>query len=746
MAAIVQSSTDAVITKSVDGTIRTWNPGAAVLYGASADDMIGRSIDLLIPEGERSTEQALRARISAGDSVSGLRCTRMRSDGSPIDIVMSMSAVRDESGEVVAVASLSRAVSAHERDAERFAALLEAAPDAILGIDRAGTVAVANAQAANMFGYPREGLLGLPLAQLLPEDARVVHAAHVAAFREDPQTRAMGVGMSLVARRRDGSVFPVEISLAPATPGADGYVIAAVRDVSLRVRLEVAARENAARLRQLAESVDVMFILLDLQAPEVLYISPASRTIFGLEPEDFLTTEDPISLVVHPDDRQQVAETFLVAVSEGRPAVSEHRALHANGDVRWVRTVNQPVADAPETRSVITVEDITEQVRAAQALREAELAARQANDAKNHFLSRMSHELRTPLNAVLGFGQILQYELADTPHLEAVDQIVKGGRHLLNLINDVLDIARIESGEMSISRESVPLDGLIDESLQLMAPMAADASVSMRWDGANGELCVFADRQRLRQVLLNLLSNAIKYNRRDGQVWLDVSQRDGEINIAVWDDGPGIPESMRSRLFVPFDRLGADAGGVDGTGIGLALTRSLIELMGGRVEVSPAAVSGVGFTVVLPMAVDRPRLMSHDDRARADGPVPPPGSLTLLYVEDNEPNVRVVEHVLSLRPEWRMIHAGLGRLGVDMATTHRPDLVLLDLHLPDGPGADVLTALRADARTSRTPVVIVTADATAVLSKRLLTEGAQRLLVKPFELPELLAILDEHVG
>lgn len=735
-----------MITKAVDGTIRTWNPGAASLYGASADDMIGRSIDLITPESERPSEQALRARVAAGESVSGLRCSRRRLDGSPIDIVMSMSAVRDEEGRVVAVASLSRAVSAHERDAERFAALLEAAPDAIIGVDPAGMVAVANAQAASMFDYPREQLLGLPLEQLLPEEARLAHAAHVAKFRRHPQTRAMGMGMSLVARRRDGSVFPVEISLAPDAAGPAGYVIAAVRDVSLRERLEVASRENAARLRQLAESVDVMFILLDLRTPEVLYISPASRTIFGREPEDFAAAADPISLVVHPDDRQRVSESFLLAVSEGRPAVSEHRALHTNGEVRWIRTVNQPVAETPATRTVVTVEDITDRVRAAHALQEAELAARQANDAKNHFLSRMSHELRTPLNAVLGFGQILQYELADTPHLEAVNQIVKGGRHLLNLINDVLDIARIESGEMSISRESVPLDGLIDESLQLMAPVAADASVSMRWDGANGNLCVFADRQRLRQVLLNLLSNAIKYNRRDGHVWIDVSQRDGEICITVWDDGPGIPEVMRSRLFVPFDRLGADAGGVDGTGIGLALTRSLTELMGGRVEVSPVAVSGVGFSVLLPMAVDRPNRASPDDRVRTSGHVPPAGSLTLLYVEDNEPNVRVVEHVLTLRPEWRMIHAGLGRLGIDMAMTHHPELVLLDLHLPDGPGSDVLAALRADARTSGTPVVVVTADATEVLSRRLLSQGAQRFLVKPFELSELLAILDEHAS
>ena len=303
-----------------------------------------------------------------------------------------------------------------------------------------------------------------------------------------------------------------------------------------------------------------------------------------------------------------------------------------------------------------------------------------------------------------------------------------------------------ESGEMSISRESVPLDGLIDESLQLMAPVAADASVSMTWDRVNGELCVLADRQRLRQVLLNLLSNAIKYNRRDGHVWIDVASHDGEARVTVWDDGPGIPESMRSRLFVPFDRLGADAGGVDGTGIGLALTRSLTELMGGRVEVSPATTSGVGFTVVLPTAVERPSPPSPDDRARTGTDLPAPGSLTLLYVEDNEPNVRVVEHVLALRPEWRMIHAGLGRLGVDMAMTHQPDLVLLDLHLPDGPGADVLAALRADARTNATPVVVVTADATEVLSRRLLDQGAQRLLVKPFELAELLAILDEHAS
>ena len=214
---------------------------------------------------------------------------------------------------------------------------------------------------------------------------------------------------------------------------------------------------------------------------------------------------------------------FVEDAGAGLAAVSEHRMITEDGDVRWVNAVATPVLvpDGPTERTVITMEDVTDRVLSAEALRTAEAAARAANDSKNQFLSRMSHELRTPLNAVLGFGQLLSRQLAGTEHAEAVDYVLKGGQHLLDLINDVLDISRIESGQMSLSMETVNLAALVDETLQLMRPLASAANVTLEPASGDPTVMLLADRQRVRQILLNLLSNAVKYNKDGGRVWVE---------------------------------------------------------------------------------------------------------------------------------------------------------------------------------------------------------------------------------
>jgi protein-histidine pros-kinase len=503
-----------------------------------------------------------------------------------------------------------------ERSDRQFRALLEAAPDAIVGVDGSGRIVVVNAEAGRLFGYTRDELIGSAVEMLLPEAARAAHTAHRQAFAAHPEPRPMGAGLGLSARRKDGSVFPVEISLSGNIDGEDSLVVAAVRDVTAWREIE-------------------------------------------------------------------------------------------------------------------------------SALRDAVAAAQAANEAKTLFLSRMSHELRTPLNAVLGFGQLLQRQLAGSEYAEAIGHIVKGGHHLLDLINDVLDIARIESGEMSISSEPVPVTGIVEETLQLMQPLAESADVTLLLLPGAADDYVLADRQRLRQVLLNLLSNAIKYNRPGGRVWLGWHAAGGRVAIGVRDDGPGIEPSVQDRLFTPFDRLGAEASGVDGTGIGLALTRSLTEMMGGSIAVESSREQGSTFTVTLQCT-----------EAHAAVPQSSPGSLdadyeladappaTLLYIEDNAPNVRVIEHLLRLRPQWRLMHAALGSLGIELADAHEPDLVLLDLHLPDLSGREVLAAIRARPAMRHTPVVVLTADASAGLAHRIRDAGATDYLTKPLDIDRLLGYLD----
>jgi CheY-like chemotaxis protein/two-component sensor histidine kinase len=332
----------------------------------------------------------------------------------------------------------------------------------------------------------------------------------------------------------------------------------------------------------------------------------------------------------------------------------------------------------------------------------------------------------------------------DPDDVEAIRQLLKGGRHLLELINDVLDIARIEAGETSVSNEPIAVAELVDEAVALMAPMAEDAGVSVMTLVQQASCFALADRQRLRQVLLNLLSNAIKYNRRGGKVWLGREVTDTHVAISVHDDGPGIPLELQPRLFTAFDRLGAEAGGVDGSGIGLTLTKSLAELMGGTLTFESPPGRGATFTVTLPRTEPTPAIAPTPPTAPAgDRPGATDRQLTVLYIEDNEPNVRVVEHLLRLREEWHLLHASLGSLGTELARAHRPELILLDLHLPDGSGVDVLQRLKSDPATSASPVVILTADAMSRQARRLLSLGAERYVTKPLDVTELLAILDE---
>ena len=401
-------------------------------------------------------------------------------------------------------------------------------------------------------------------------------------------------------------------------------------------------------------------------------------------------------------------------------------------------------ADGNFVMSRSTVVDITDRRRAEKRMREAKDEAERANAAKSEFLSRMSHELRTPLNAILGFGQLLEMDGLGPDHAESVSHILKAGRHLTSLINEVLDLARIEARRLALSIEPVPANEVIAETLDLIRPLAAARSLMLSAEEAHGEAeHVLADRQRLKQVLLNLVSNAVKYNHEGGTVRVACEMATGDrVRISVSDTGAGIPPEQVERLFMPFERLGADRTATEGTGLGLALSKGLAEAMGGEIGVLSTVGRGSIFWVDLskaaPIADGVPEELDV-------GPTQaePDGSMTVLYIEDNLPNFRLVERVLARRPSVMLLSAMQGSLGLDLARDHRPDLILLDLHLPDIPGQEVLERLRSEPTTSDIPVVVVSADATAGQVERLMASGARAYLTKPIDVRQLLRILDE---
>jgi len=387
-------------------------------------------------------------------------------------------------------------------------------------------------------------------------------------------------------------------------------------------------------------------------------------------------------------------------------------------------------------------EDVTARKETETAVEAARVALEAASAAKSEFLSRMSHELRTPLTAILGFSELLGFEDL-TDHQQAnLRHISMAGQHLLALINEVLDISRIESGTMSLSAEPVDVTDVLDELVVLLGPQSGGRRVTVDVSQIDCGVHVMADRQRLKQVLLNLMSNAIKYNRDGGSVRVVCRRADGQLRIEVADEGYGLTQDQVERLFRPFERLGAEIGSIEGTGIGLALSKGLIEAMGGRIGAVSIVDRGSTFWIELPLTAGPLESASIETQPP---PAAPPGgaSHTVLYIEDNQANRRLVQEILARRPRITLLLATHGSRGIEVAREQQPELILLDLHLPDMPGREVLRALQGDPATRDIPVLVVSADASAGQEARLREDGASGYLTKPLNVNGFLAEVDE---
>lgn len=523
----------------------------------------------------------------------------------------------------------------------------------------------------------------------------------------------------------------------------------------LRERDERLAESEAAYANQNALLQSILtrmgdgVIVVDGQG-EVLVYNPAAEQIMGIAP----TRSTPQNWVAHnglfkPDMVTPHPYDELPLERAMRGETVDSAEIYVRNEKRpdgiWVHATARPLLGGEEASrgAILVFRDVTAIKAAESELRSAKEQAEEANRAKSEFLSRMSHELRTPLNAVLGFAQVLEMDPLSDDQQASVAQILKGGRHLLNLINEVLDIARIEAGRLTLSPEPILLHEALDEAIDLVTPLAAKARVKLSRDvSSSWDQYVQADRQRLKQVVLNLLSNAIKYNHEGGSVTVACKAGDGDrLRIEISDTGRGIPEQKMALLFSPFERLGAEESGVEGTGVGLALSKKLTEVMGGTIGAVSQFGRGSRFFVEFPRIESQmERYERHEDaQPVTEAPHKP---ATILYVEDNLSNSILMERILANRPGIKLITAMQGRLGLDLAREHVPDLILLDVHLPDMNGDAVLRLLRTDDRTKDIPVAMVSADATPGQIDRLKLAGAQAYLTKPIDVKELLAFLD----
>ncbi|HEX3927778.1 MAG TPA: MHYT domain-containing protein [Gemmatimonadales bacterium] len=525
-------------------------------------------------------------------------------------------------------------------------------------------------------------------------------------------------------------------------------VIGTITDHWVRVQLSnaEALRESEERYRSVVSEVDEVIFRTDV-AGNWTFLNPAWKTITGFSPNESLGT--PHLNSVHQEDRATSAGQYT-ALAEGSTEFSRHEVRYRtrDGGSRWVevhaRASHNPNGELVGTAGVIR--DVTDRRRAEEALRAASQAAEAASRAKSEFLSRMSHELRTPLNAILGFGQLMELEATTEGQKESAAHVLKAGQHLLHLINEVLDITGIESGGLRVSAEPVRVMDTVSETLDLMGPMAAARHVELSADeSAMTERWVQADRQRLKQILLNLVANAVKYNRVGGTVRVTCEPgHNRSVRVVVTDTGHGIPADRLPRMFTAFDRLGAEQTDVEGTGLGLALARRLAEVMHGTIGVKTEVGVGSAFWIELPAAESesaRWEAMSHNT------PLPMKAvtgrTRKILYVEDNLSNLTLVQRILAQRPDIELIPAMQGSLALDLARVHRPHMILLDLHLPDMPGEDVLRMLRQRPDCRNIPVVVLSADATPGQTDKLLAAGAHSYITKPLDVKPFIRLVDE---
>ena len=526
------------------------------------------------------------------------------------------------------------------------------------------------------------------------------------------------------------------------------HMLGLVQDITPRKQAELGIIESNARLEEAQSLAKLGNWEADMVSGE-LYWSDEIYRIFGQDKKRFSPSVTAFKNAVHPDD------LALVQASEQRAAATGihdvvHRIIRPDGEVRYVHELarSQFDADGKLLRLRGTVQDVTELKRAEQAMLEAKEVAEAASRAKSEFLASMSHELRTPLNAILGFSQLFAMdEQLPQKTRENSRQIEYAGKHLLSLVNDLIDLARIESSKLELLLEAVKVKDVVCDSLNMVQSMANDKSIQiilMQCDVM--EITVLADFNRLRQAVINLLSNAIKYNRQNGTVHMVCEVLEERAHIAVTDTGPGIPADKQERIFIAFDRLGEERGEIEGTGIGLVITKRIVEAMGGTIGFESTPGQGSTFWLTFPLSTNTARTrpgpsavessaVFHPVHARQTRPV-------VLYVEDNPMNLRLMQQVFAGRKEWELRSAVDAESGLEMARADPPQLILLDINLPGMDGYRALKLLRGYPETAGIPVVALTANAMKGERELGLSAGFAEYLTKPLDILKLLELLE----
>jgi PAS domain S-box-containing protein len=647
---------------------------------------------------------------------------------------------------------------------KRLHAVADTMYDAVIVIDENAAVVSFNVSAENCFGYSADEIIGKNVSTLMPEPYRSEHDRYLKNYLASGQSKIIGIGREVVGLRKGGTTFQMDLYVNEVFLQGRRHFVGTVRDITKRKRIEdevLRAKERTERFSsRLTENKAFLEAILNTMIDGVitieehgaiLSVNPNAARIFGYKSAELFGRDVKI-LMPSPfrEEHDHYLKSYMQTgqakiIGIGREVVG----LRKDGSVFPMDLAVSETEFGGKRHFVGVVRDITERKQAERETQRAREMAEKANRAKSEFLANMSHELRTPLNVLLGFGQLLEFNHTSNlspDQIDGVDQILKSGNHLLELINEVLDLARIESGSLKIQLEHFDFRQQAMEVNLLMQPLADEAKITLH-NRIEGQPPVFiqADSFRLKQCVLNLLSNAIKYNHPGGSVTLDCARdNNGRVTISVHDTGKGIAEEKLADLFQPFERLGAENSAVQGTGIGLTITKKLIEHMGGAIVVTSRPGEGSTFSLVLqagnaehirsePVAVE-PIIISATKKSK------------ILYIEDNEDNRSLLQFIIKgQRPQVQLFLASTGVEGLSLTAAENFDLILCDIQLPGMDGYEIVSCLKSADKTRHIPVIALSAQAMAADIDKAMRLGFSDYIVKPIKVPNLLGVVDRFL-
>jgi PAS domain S-box-containing protein len=796
--AIFNSANFSSIATDEKGVIQIFNVGAERMLGYAAADVVNKITPADISDPQEVLERAkalsveLATPITPGFEALVFKASRgiediyeltyIRKDGSRFPAVVSVTALRDDLGGIIGYLLIGTDNTARKQAEEALlkagalqSAIFNSANFSSIATDAKGVIQIFNVGAERMLGYAAADVVN----KITPADisdpleliARAMALSAELGTTITPGFQALVFKASrgiediyeLTYIRKDGSRFPAIVSVTALRDDQGaiiGYLLIGT-DNSARKQVEAEQMKLDQRLR------DQQFYtrsLIESHIDALMTTDPAGIITDVNKQMEALTGCTRDELIGAPfknyfTDPERAEAAIKLVLREKKLANYELTACARDGKTTVVSYNAATFYDRDRKLQGVfaAARDVTEGKRLEQALQEqnvelkrARTAAEKANLAKSNFLSSMSHELRSPLNAILGFAQLINSDSPPpTPSQTAsIDQILHAGWYLLELINEILDLAQIESGRLALSLEPTSLPEVMSECQAMIEPQGQKRGIEMTFPEFDLPCFVDADRTRLKQVLINLLSNAIKYNQANGTVVVDadcagtVPRR---VRVSIRDTGAGLPPDMLMQLFQPFNRLGQERSSEEGTGIGLVMSKRLVELMGGEIGVESTAGSGSVFWFELNSAV-APELAADKAETAANPRVQVPHGAplrTVLYVEDNPANLKLIEQLIARRPDMRLLSAKDGNLGIQLARANQPEVILMDINLPGIGGIEALRILRADPATAHIPVVALSANAMPRDIEKGLQAGFFRYLTKPIKVNEFMHTLDE---